>query len=187
VAPPVRSWRSAAAWGVAVLALGYLGAMVASGAMPVQRQLVRSQANGVLRLEPERIQRVEIARGGDRLTLLRTGEKRWARSDGREIDPAAGARVSMAVQMMHRSGPVREIAAAELAGVDPAPFALETPKVAATLYEQGDVPVLAARFGGANPEGFLQYMRLEGDGRLFLISRFIGQEWLDAMDAALAR
>lgn len=183
----MRPGRTVAAWVVAVLALGYLGAMVASGAMPVQRQLVRSEANGVLRIEPARIQRVEIARGGDRLTLLRTGEKRWARSDGKEIDPAAGARVSMAVQMMHRSAPVREIAAAELAGVDQAPFALESPRVAATLYEQGDAPVLAARFGGANPEGFLQYMRLDGESRLFLMSRFIGQEWLDAMDAALAR
>jgi hypothetical protein len=93
----------------------------------------------------------------------------------------------MAVQMMHRSGPVREIAAAELHGVDPAPFALETPRVTATLYEQGEVPVLAARFGGSNPEGFLQYMRIDGDDRLFLMSRFIGQEWLEAMDAALAR
>jgi hypothetical protein len=183
----MRSWRTAAAWAAAVLALGYLGAMVVRGAMPVQRQLVHTEANGVLRLEPERIDRVEIARGDERLTLLRTGEKRWTLADGREIDPAAGARVSMAVQMMHRSAPVREIAVEELAGVDPAPFALDPPRVTARLYAQGDAPTLAARFGGANPEGFLQYMRLDGDARLFLMSRFIGQEWLEAMDAALAR
>jgi hypothetical protein len=183
----MKRWGNAVAWLIAVVALGFLAAMVVEGAMPVQRQLVRSEANGVLRLAPEQIRRVELASGAERLTLLRTGDKRWTQAGGREIDATAGGKVSMAVQMLHRSGPVREIAAAELAGVDQGPFALETPRVVATLYEAGEQPVMSVRFGATNPEGFLQYMRIEGDGRLFLMSRFIGQEWLDAMNAALGR
>jgi hypothetical protein len=44
--------------------------------------------------------------------------------------------------------------------------------------------VLAARFGARNPEDYLQYMRLEGGARLFLMSRFVGAEWDAAMTAA---
>ncbi len=41
-----------------------------------------------------------------------------------------------------------------------------------------------ARFGGTNPEGFLQYMRIEGDSRVYLMSRFIGAEWVSAFEAS---
>ena len=171
---------------LAALALGYLAAMVASGAMPVQRQLVRFEAKGVLKAPPEQVRRVEIGRGAARLRLVRTGEKQWATATGADTG-AAGARVSMAVEMMRNSGPVREIAADELAGVDTAPFGLDPPAVAATLYGEGDAPLLSVRFGARNPDEFLQYMRIDGDARLFLMSRFVGEEWSEALNAALAR
>ena len=43
------------------------------------------------------------------------------------------------------------------------------------------------RFGARNPEEYLQYMRLDGDARLYLMSRFVGEEWSQAMSAAMAR
>ncbi|MCC7273512.1 MAG: hypothetical protein IT561_12655 [Alphaproteobacteria bacterium] len=171
----------------AAVALGYLGAMVANGARPVQRQHVRSEANGVLTIPPERILRVELRRDDETLALRRDGEGRWLRPDGTTIDTAAGRRIGTAIQMMHRSGPVREMTAAELAGVDTTPFALERPRIVATLWAEGDAPALTARFGGRNPEDFLQYMRIDGDPRLFLMSRFIGEEWVGAMDALTGR
>ena len=121
---------------LATLALAYLVAMVVSGAMPVQRQLVRFEPKGVLKMAPERIARVEMSRGTQRLTLLRTGDQQWTTVDGTDIGPA-GSRVSMAVQMMHTSGPVREMAGAELVGVDTTPFGLDPPQLAATLYNDG--------------------------------------------------
>jgi hypothetical protein len=181
----MTAWRPAAAWAGAVLALGYLGAMVVTGAMPVQRQLAGVEPNGVLRLEPEQIRRVELARGGDQLTLLRADATRWTRPDGSALDEAASSRVSTAIRMLHRSPPVREMAAEELAGVDIAPFGLDAPRVVATLYTEGDRPVLTARFGARNPDDFLQYMRLDGDRRIYLMSRFIGEEWAGALAAAL--
>ena len=52
-------------------ALGYLVAMVVAGALPEQRQLVKFEANGVMKLEPERITRVELRRGKQSTVLLR--------------------------------------------------------------------------------------------------------------------
>jgi hypothetical protein len=52
------------------------------------------------------------------------------------------------------------------------------------VFGEGTSPVLTARFGGHNPEGFLQYMRLDGDQRLYLMSRFIGAEFLAAFEEA---
>lgn len=180
-------WRRAAVWAVAAAGLGYLAVMATMGAMPVQRQLIRSEAKGVLKLPPEQIHRVELQRGDERLSLTRSSDKGWTRPDGTLLAPEASKRVSMAIQMLHRSGPVREIAGEELKGVDSAPFGLDAPRVVAALYADRDRPVLTARFGGQNPEDFLQYMRLDGDAQLYLMSRFIGTEWLAAMTAAAAR
>jgi hypothetical protein len=186
VAAPVTEWRPNLRSLLATVALAYLVAMVVSGAMPVQRQLVRFEPKGVLKMAPERIARVEMSRGTQRLTLLRTGDRQWTTVDGTDIGPA-GSRVSMAVQMMNTSGPVREMAGVELVGVDTTPFGLDPPLLAATLYNEAGEPVLSVRFGARNPEEYLQYMRLDGDARLYLMSRFVGEEWSQAMSAAMAR
>jgi hypothetical protein len=171
---------------LAALALLYLAAMVVSGAMPVQRQLVRFEAKGVLKLPPEEVTRVELSRGTQRVTLVRAGETEWATPGGVNIG-AAGLRVSKAVQIMQNSGPVREIEAPELAGSDPAPFGLDPPRLSVKLYGGDGEPVLAARFGEFNPEGYLQYMRIDGNPRLYLMSRFVGGEWAEAMTEAAGR
>lgn len=182
----MRGWRRGLRPLLAMLAVFYLIAMVVSGAMPVQRQLVRFEAEGVLKIPPERVMRVELSRGAQHVTLLRRGEKEWATSDATDIG-AAGSRVSMAVQMMHNSGPVREMKAADLAGVDTAPFGLDPPQLTAALYGGDNEPVLTARFGEHNPDGYLQYMRIDGDAQLYLMSRFVGGEWSEALTAAVAR
>ena len=181
------TWRRVATWTVATVALGYLTVMAVMGAMPVQRQLIRAEIKGVLKLPPEQIRRVELERGTERFSVVRSGELHWTRSDGTPLDPEASKRISMAIQMLHRSGPVREIAGDEIKGIDNAPFGLDTPRVVVALYAGAEKPVLTARFGGQNPEDFLQYMRLEGDARLYLMSRFIGAEWLAAITAAAPR
>ncbi|MDO9707117.1 hypothetical protein [Paracraurococcus lichenis] len=172
------------AWPLAALAsLLYLGALVVQGAMPQQRQLVRFEAKGLLAEPPEAVRRIELSRGAERLVLLRRGEG-WATGEGRNIGLAA-ARIDTALKMLRNSPPVREIAAADLAGLDAAPFGLDPPAIAVALSGADDRRLLALRFGARNPEDFLQYMRVEGDPRLFLMSRFIGAEWDEAMGAAL--
>lgn len=181
----MRSARALALPAVALAALAFLVGMVMSGSQPVLRQNVSFEAKGVLGLLPEQVRRVEISRGGERLSAVRTGDKSWATADGADIGSEAGKRLSMAVQMMHTSAPVNEIPAAELAGADVAGFELDPPHLVARLYGEGPAPVLTAQFGARNPEGYLQYVRLEGERRIHLLSRFVGEEWTKALDGSL--
>jgi hypothetical protein len=171
---------------LALLALAWLVAMVVTGAQPVQRQLVKFEAKGVLPVEPQEVQAVTLGRDGRQVVLRRSGDGSWALESGGAVDPAAATHLDTALKMLHRSGPVREIAAAELSGVDTRPFGLEEPVVVARLAWPGGKG-LTVRFGALNPEGFLQYMRIEGDPRLYLMSRFIGAEWTAAFDALKPR
>lgn len=170
---------------LALLALAWLVAMVVTGAQPVQRQLVKFEAKGVLQIEPEAVQKVTLARADRQLVLARRGEG-WALEPGGAVDGAAATHLDTAVKMLHRSAPVREIAAEELSGVDTRPFGLDEPVVVATLAGAGGKG-LTVRFGALNPEGFLQYMRIDGDPKVYLMSRFIGAEWMAAFDAMKAR
>ena len=61
---------------LAMLALAYLVAMVVTGAQPVQRQLVKFEAKGVLQIEPQAVQRITLGRGGRQVVLVRNGEGR---------------------------------------------------------------------------------------------------------------
>jgi hypothetical protein len=171
---------------IAVLALAYLVAMVVSGAQPVHRQLVKFEAKGVMSIEPEAVQRITLGGGGRQVVLTRRGEGGWAREAGGAVEGAAATHLDTAVKMLHRSGPVREITAEELSGVDTRPFGLDEPVVAATLAGP-DGRALTVRFGAINPEGFLQYMRIDGDPKVYLMSRFIGAEWAAALEGATPR
>ena len=151
--------------------------MVVNGAQPKQRQLVKFEAKGVLRLEPEAVRRITLNRGGRQAQLRRGAEGGWTLERGGALEPAVATHLETAVKMLHRSAPVREMAAADLAGVDTRPFGLEDPAVVAMLWGSNG-HVLTVRFGAHNPEGFLQYMRIEGDPKVYLMSRFIGAEWL---------
>ena len=183
----MTGWRRAIAPGLAAAALGFLAVMVVTGAQPRHRQVVTFEAKGVLRTPPERIRRVEIRRGTAQIAVARSGDKTWKASAGAALSPEAGKRLSMAVQMMHTSAPIRDMPPTELAGVDVAAFDLDPPRIEARLYEDGATPVLTVRFGGHNPDGFLQYMRIDGDPRIYLMSRFVGAEWAEALNASLAQ
>jgi hypothetical protein len=182
----MRRWRRLLPPALAALAFAYLGSMLVSGAMPVQRQLVRFEAKGVLIIPPERIARIELQGGGRSILAVRRGEADWTTPDDAAIG-TAGTRIDTALRMMRNSPPVRELAAAELEGLDATDFGLDPPLLAVRLLGEAGEPLLAARFGARNPEGYLQYMRLDGDARLFLMSRFVGEEWGEALAAAAAR
>lgn len=187
VAAPMSDWRRVAAPVAATLALGYLVAMVVSGAQPVQHQFVEFEAKGVLKTPPEQIRRIELVRADKSVSVLRRGENGWVTPAGAELDAAESKRISMAVQMMHNSGPAREIPPGELNGADPAVFGLDAPRITASFYESGADPILTVRFGERNPDGFLQYMRIDRDNHLYLMSRFIGEAWTAVLDGGPQR
>jgi hypothetical protein len=171
---------------LAALAFAYLLVMVVLGAQPKQRQLVKFEAKGVLRIEPGSVRRVTLSRDGRQAQLVRSAEGGWRLERGGAVEAAVATHLETAVKMLHRSAPVREIAPEELAGVDTRPFGLqEAPLLAALSGPDG--PVLSVRFGAPNPEGFLQYMAIEGDPKVYLMSRFVGAEWLAALDGMEVR
>ena len=171
---------------LAVMALAWLVAMVVTGAQPVQRQLVKFEAKGVLRVEPDGVRKITLGGGGQQVVLVRGDDGGWVREGGGAVEVAAASHLETAIKMLHRSGPVREIASEELSGVDTRPFGLDEPVVVATLSGPAG-QLLTVRFGALNPEGFLQYMRIDGDSKVYLMSRFIGAEWMAALGAATTR
>ena len=187
MAAPVTNWRRIVIPALGVLALGYLAVMVLSGAQPVQRQFVAFEAKGLMKTPPETIGQVELAKADRRAALVRRGESVWATTGGTAVEAETGKQIAVALQMMRNSGPAREIPPGELEGADNAAFGLDPPRIAAKFYDAGGNAVLAIRFGELNPDGFLQYARVEGDDRLYLLSRFIGEAWEHALDGVPPR
>jgi hypothetical protein len=171
---------------LAGLAVAFLVVMVVNGAQPRQRQLVKFEAKGVLSLEPEAVGKIVLRRGGRQAELVRRAEGGWALTPDTVLEPAVATHLDTALKMLHRSAPVREMVPEDLVGVDTRPFGLEDPVVVAALWGPAG-HVLTVRFGARNPEGFLQYMRIEGDPRVYLMSRFIGAEWLAVVEGLEAR
>ena len=184
VAPPVK--RSVI-WGLAALAsIGYLCAMVVGGALPELRNRVKFEAKGVMTVAPERIDRVAIERGTRRLAFVRTTSGGWSPAGGEELPAGAAAKVSLAVQYMHTAAPVRSMKADEIRGIAPTEFGLAPPALSVTLFAGGQ-RVLQAHFGARNAEDILQYMTLSGSDDMYLMSRFVGQQWDAVIEAGHPR
>jgi hypothetical protein len=184
VAPPVK--RSVF-WSLAALAsIAYLVAMVIGGALPELRSRVKFEAQGVMTLPPERIDRVEIERGATRVALARTSGGGWSRQGGEVLSVPVAAKVSLAVQYMRTAGPVRVMTAEEIRGIAPAEFGLAPPELSVALFA-GPEQVLRARFGARNAEDLLQYMTLDGRDGMYLMSRFVGQQWDASIEAVQPR
>ena len=167
-----RRWRAGL---LASLALAYLVVMVVTGALPRQRQLVEFEARGLMREPPEAVLRVEVMRPGQRSVFLREGGH-WTRESGIPMTPDAVRRLSLAVQFLNTSAPLRHLSQKELVGMTPAAFGLDRPVVSATLHGlQG--PLIAVSFGAETPEGTAQYLAVDGRDGIYLMSRFVGNEW----------
>ena len=171
---------------LAMLALTFLVAMVVIGAQPIQRQLVKFEANGVLHIEPREVMKITLGRAGRQVALTRSGEGGWTSQLRGVVEPVVAVHLDTAVKMLHRSAPVRELAPEDLSGVDTRPFGLEEPVLVAALSGSSG-HLLTVEFGAHNPEGFLQYMRITGDPKVYLMSRFVGAEWMAALEGLETR
>jgi hypothetical protein len=170
----------------AAAAFAFLVAMVISGALPEQRQLVKFEAKGIMKLEPDRISRVELHQSERKAVLLRTPDGGWATQGGNALSAEMAKKLSLAVQFMNTAGPIRVMEPAEFDGTNPRDFGLGQPRLTFTLFADAQ-PVLGARFGAHNPEDTAQYMTVDGRKELFLMSRFVGQEWESVAGGVLAK
>jgi hypothetical protein len=169
----VKRWWPAAA---GAAALAFIVTMLATGGLQESRQLIKFEAKGLMQVAPELIDRAELEMGSKHYALTRSGLRMWSVENGAALDGQTAANASMAVQFMNSSAPTREISAAELSGIEMKEFGLDQPRLSVTLY-RGPSRVITAHFGTHNPDGLLQYMSVEGRGEVYLMSRFVGEQW----------
>jgi hypothetical protein len=169
-----RRWRTVL---LALLAVGFLLAMLLTGKLPETRQLVKFEARGVLAVPLEQVRRVELHVGEHTITFVRLSDHAWGGGKGQE--PISGElleHLEQAIVFMHTSRPVRVMHHDEYHSTSLHEFGLEQPRCAVVLSD-GRRVLLEASFGAYNPQDLLQYMQLRGDSNLYLMSRFVGQAW----------
>jgi len=162
---------------LALLAIGFLLAMVLTGKVTETRQLVKFEARGVLAVPPEQVRRVELHIGEHTTTFVRLSDHAWMGGTGQEpISGELQEHLDQAIVFMHTSRPVRVMHRDEYHSTPLHEFGLEQPRCSVVLSDARRV-LLEASFGADNPQDLLQYMQLRGDNNLYLISRFVGQAW----------
>ena len=177
VKPPqrhARRWRTVL---LALLAFGFLLAMILTGKLPETRQLAKFEARGVLAVPPAQVRRVELHVGEHITIFVRLSDHTWVSGHDQEpISSELQEHLEQAITFMHTSRPVRVMPRDEYHGTPRHEFGLEQPRCVVVLSDARRV-LLAASFGTDNPQELLQYMQLRGDQNLYLMSRFVGQAW----------
>jgi hypothetical protein len=167
----------------ALLAVGLLAAMVVSGHLRESKQFVKFVPAGVLPEVPAEIDQIEIRTSAKRWTFVRAPGGWRVAPDGRPVPVSLAAHLEDSIKFMHASAPIRVMERAEWAPVGLREFGLDPPGYTAILYHQGTA-VLGAEFGAPNPQKVLQYLKLQGRDQVYLMSRFIGEEWEKALHEA---
>ena len=170
----------------AFLAVGLLVAMVVSGHLRESKQFVKFAPAGVMPESPGEIDRIEVTTSAGRWEYVRTGDGWRAGSAGPAAPRSLASHLDDSIKFMHVSAPVRIMERAEWSTVGLREFGLDPPRYTATLYRRGTA-FLGAEFGAPNPQKVLQYMKLRGHDQVFLMSRFIGEEWEQAIREASGR
>lgn len=170
--------RRRAAWRAALpllLAVGFLGLMVYSGHFAPSRQLARFATQGVLHVPPERIQRITLSVGAHTVVFLRHPEQGWLHGQNAVAEDLQ-AHLTMALVLLHRSGPLRRMAPADYQPTPLAEFGLEAPAYRVLLEDQTQT-LVEVHFGTMDPQALAQYMRVLGSDAVYLMSRFVGEAW----------
>ena len=176
-------WRGRAALFAAIIALGYLGVMAASGGRRESRWLVRFAAAGLMPDAPERIDRIEVTTRDRTLRYTRGGRSGWtAGANGVEVPTTLASDIDMSIKFMHVAAPIRVMSRDEWAGQPLEEFGLEPPQYVISL-RRGELIVLAGRFGALSPQQVAQYVRVDGREQLYMMPRFIGRQWERVLEA----
>ena len=164
---------------LAALAIGWLIAMLVTGARPTREQFVAFEAAGVMTAPPERVQQIDVQSGERRWRIERRGAG-WHTSRG-TLTGEVAARVTLAVKFLHTARPVRTLTDADSAQAL-TDFGLHDPalRVGVTL---DDGQRIALAFGARTPDRSLQYLRVEAPPRVVLMSNFVGEEWQAVAEA----
>jgi hypothetical protein len=166
--------------GAAALATAFLIVMILSGHLREGGQFVRFVAAGVLEESPADVDGVQLTAGDRRWVFTRSADGWRLEPGSRAVPRSLATHLDDSVKFMHASAPIRVLERPEWAEQGLHEFGLDRPAYVAALY-RGQRRLLAAGFGSPNPQKVLQYMRLEGRDQVYVMSRFIGQEWEQAL------
>jgi hypothetical protein len=171
---PRSPWLSVA---LALLAVTFLALMAGTGKISETRQLAKFTARGVLKVLPDRVQRVTVTVGERTAMFIRHPEYGWIYSDSqRTVSAELQEHLTLAVLLLHGSGPLRVMPREEYSDMSLQEFGLAQARYSVVLADAHST-LLEAHFGSFNPQELLQYMRLTGNDQVYLMSRFVGQAW----------
>ena len=177
VAPTLGRSRRLLGVSGAAIAVGFLIAMALFGRARESGQLVRFVPAGVLAEAPAQITRIELMGSARRSIFTRNGEGAWRRDqDPRPVPSPLATHLDDALKFLHVSAPVRVLARQEWAEHGLGEFGLERPGMSAVLSHDAR-QVLLVHFGSVNPQKVLQYMRVDGRDDIYVMARFVGEEW----------
>ena len=118
-----------------------MAAFALTGRWPGGASMVRFSPNGIVEMPPEKLDRVLIAEGGDRIGFRRNG-KEWT-FETAETEAAAGERIETALRFLNVSAPLRVLVPGEFADADVREFGLDPPRQIVALSFYGLLLALA--------------------------------------------
>lgn len=158
-------------------------ALAFSGRWPGVHGKLSSAPKGLLAVAPNEVEHIAIRSGSESVTMRRQpGGWTIDGTDG-AMPSELGAHIDTALRFLKVSEPSREIAAGELAAESFAAFGLDPPSEVAVLEARSAV-VATVNFGSANPAGTSHYVRLGGAPTVYLMPRYMTEEWRLVFDMA---
>jgi hypothetical protein len=164
----------------AVAAFVFLVALALHGERP-EPGLARFKAAGLLTaFAPEEAWEVEIALGSETWRVRRDGSEWRVPASGGAMPAEASARVDAALRLLRDSGPLRMLAANEVARVPAGDYALGQ-EALRVMVRGPDGATFAIRFGNRNPMGTARYSQIEGVDGVLLMPAYVAESWEHAV------
>jgi hypothetical protein len=165
------------AWvGAAALAAGAIFALASYGHRP-ESGLVRFEPAGVMvDIKPERVREVEVESGDRRWRFARAADGRWSVVGSPPPPTDWASLIDAGLHFLSVSAPQRVMTREEYADTAPVEFGLGPPRYTIRVRASDAAPFVIA-FGSANPQGLAQYAHVAGRAELFLLPRFVGEQW----------
>ncbi|WP_143198975.1 hypothetical protein [Bradyrhizobium sp. NAS80.1] len=161
-------WSAAALGAIVFLAaLALTGGRGGSGLLPFVPK-------GLMTIQLQDVREVELETREGRWHFVRA-EDGWHAAAGATTAGFA-ARLDGALRLLRNSGPERVLSATETAGVDPAQFGLDPPRLRVVVNGSGASSFVIS-FGATNVLGLSHYARREGSGEIALLPGFVAEEW----------
>jgi hypothetical protein len=163
----------------ALVAGGVLFALALQGDRP-GAGFSRYEPEGVMvRLAPERVSAVEVARGDRRWRFVRDERGGWKLAAGGAARSGADVSepVAMGLRFLHGSAPQRVMAPEELTGTPLSELGLAPPRLVVSVYAESGAPPFVVELGAANPQGLARYARVAGRPEVLLLNRYVAEAW----------